>query len=382
MSKVTSSERRNSEEQLLVGELTHRMNNEFAAAIAVVSLAAARSPNGEVKRALAAVEARLHSYVQVNRYLQMPSQDTIIDASAHLRQLCQPISRSRLDCSGIELQFVGCRLEMNSVRCWRLGMVISELVTNAARHAFVDGGGKIQVELSRCGPFINCRVADDGAAPGIAAVPAQRSRLRHRKNPIYGGLYSRTSRSRLGVDDSIAIALVSRRMLAVQESPMVSSGVRVGSATSSPPPNRSLCFQQLTGRLDRMTGVYTRCHMFEEKREAVMAIEAAVPREPRLAWMLQIHIYLPPGRPISVLKISSHPPPLCGSLGFENVQDDMARPFLFGWPGASDCDQGCCAASFFGRRARAGSKQGRAGICTERIGKIRQARAAQSSWGN
>jgi hypothetical protein len=43
------------------------MNNEFAAAIAVVSLAAARSPNGEVKRALAAVEARLHSYVQVNR---------------------------------------------------------------------------------------------------------------------------------------------------------------------------------------------------------------------------------------------------------------------------------------------------------------------------
>jgi two-component sensor histidine kinase len=165
VSKVISSERRNSEEQLLVGELTHRMNNEFAAVIAVVSLAAARSPNGEVKRALAAVEARLHSYVEVNRYLQMPSQDTIIDASAHLRQLCQSISRSRLDCSGIELQFVGCRLEMNSVRCWRLGMVISELVTNAARHAFVDGGGKIQVELSRCGPFINCRVADDGAAP-------------------------------------------------------------------------------------------------------------------------------------------------------------------------------------------------------------------------
>jgi len=64
VSKVISSERRNFEEQLLVGELTHRMNNEFAAAIAVVSLAAGRSPNGEVKSALAAVEARLHSYAQ------------------------------------------------------------------------------------------------------------------------------------------------------------------------------------------------------------------------------------------------------------------------------------------------------------------------------
>jgi two-component sensor histidine kinase len=165
VSKANSSERRNSEERLLEEELAHRMNNEFAAAIAVVSLAAARSPSSEVKSALGVVEARLHSYVQVNRCLQRPSQDTVIDASAYLRGLCQSISRSRLDCRGIELQFVGRPLEMNSERCWRLGMIMSELVTNAARHAFGDGGGKIQVELSRCGPFANCRVADDGTAP-------------------------------------------------------------------------------------------------------------------------------------------------------------------------------------------------------------------------
>jgi two-component sensor histidine kinase len=165
MSKATSSERRDSEEQLLVGELTHRMNNEFAAAIAVVSLAAARSPNGEVKSRLAEVAGRLHSYVQVNRCLQIPSQDMVIDASAHLRQLCQSISRSRLDCRDIELQFVGRPLQMNPELCWRLGMIISELVTNAARHAFGDAGGKIQIDLSRCGPFVKCRVADDGSAP-------------------------------------------------------------------------------------------------------------------------------------------------------------------------------------------------------------------------
>jgi two-component sensor histidine kinase/DNA-binding winged helix-turn-helix (wHTH) protein len=165
VSKATSSERHNSEEQLLVEELTHRMNNEFAAAIAVVSRAAARSPNGEVRSALAVVEARLHSYVQVNRCLQIPSQDTVIDASAHLRRLCQSISRSRLDCRGIELQFAGRPLQMNSERCWRLGMIVSEFITNSARHAFGDGGGKIQVELSQCGPFVNCRVADDGRAP-------------------------------------------------------------------------------------------------------------------------------------------------------------------------------------------------------------------------
>src|SRR5882672_3508570 len=48
--------------------------------------------------------------------------------------------------------------------------------------------------------------------------------------------------------------------------------------------NQSVCFQRLTGRLDRVTGIYARWHMFEEKREAIMAIEAAVlPLMPEMA---------------------------------------------------------------------------------------------------
>ena len=85
VSNVTSSERRNSEEQLLVGELTHRMNNELAAAITVVSLAAARSTHGEVKNALAAVAERLHREFMKNRRAEMrlrfraPSADLLRD---------------------------------------------------------------------------------------------------------------------------------------------------------------------------------------------------------------------------------------------------------------------------------------------------------------
>jgi two-component sensor histidine kinase len=141
------------------------MNDEFATAIAVVSLVAARLPDHEVKRALAVVQARLQSYMQVIRCLQIPSQETLIDASEHFRRLCQSIGRSRLDCRSIELQFAGHPLQMNAERCWRLGVIISELITNAARRAFGNSGGKIRVELFQCGSFVNCRVADDGTAP-------------------------------------------------------------------------------------------------------------------------------------------------------------------------------------------------------------------------
>jgi two-component sensor histidine kinase len=141
------------------------MNNEFASAIATVSLAAAASHRDEEKNALAVVEERLRNYVHVNRCLELPLQDTRIDASAHLQQLCQSISRSKLNCRGIELLFVDQPLQMNSKRCWRLAMIISELITNSARHAFGDSGGKIRVELSQCGAFVECSVADNGTVP-------------------------------------------------------------------------------------------------------------------------------------------------------------------------------------------------------------------------
>jgi two-component sensor histidine kinase len=50
-------------------------------------------------------------------------------------------------------------------RCWRLGMIASELITNAARHAFAGGRGRIDVTLSCAERFVSCVVADTGAAP-------------------------------------------------------------------------------------------------------------------------------------------------------------------------------------------------------------------------
>jgi two-component sensor histidine kinase len=154
-----------SEERLLLRELTHRVKNEFAAAIAIVSLAASRSSNDEVKVTLAAVEQRLHNHAQVHRYLEMPSHHTQMDASEHLQRLCQSISRSVLDSRGIELLLVERPLHMDSERCWRMGMIISELITNSARHAFGNNGGKIRVDLLPNSVFAKCRVADNGRAP-------------------------------------------------------------------------------------------------------------------------------------------------------------------------------------------------------------------------
>ena len=52
---------------------------------------------------------------------------------------------------GIELELASRPLKLRSERCWKLGLIVSELITNSARHAFGDRGGTIQVELSASG---------------------------------------------------------------------------------------------------------------------------------------------------------------------------------------------------------------------------------------
>jgi two-component sensor histidine kinase len=164
------------EEPLLLDELNHRIVNEFASLIAIVSRAAAASGNDDVKRALSGVAQLLHHYAQVHRALRSPDQETLVNAEGYLGSLCRSISRSKLDHMNIDLVLAARPLLLESVRCWRLGMIVTELITNAARHAFAGGPGEIRVELVRTGAFVRCTVSDNGSA-SANVQPGRGSRI-------------------------------------------------------------------------------------------------------------------------------------------------------------------------------------------------------------
>jgi two-component sensor histidine kinase len=152
-------------ECLLLQEMAHRINNELTSTISIISCIAERSTNCEVKVALAKVTEHLYDQARVYRALQMPTANRLINADAYLRELCLSISRAKLRHNGIELVLVEHPLELSSAQCWRLGLIVSELITNASRHAFADGGGTIRVELKKREANVECRVADDGSGP-------------------------------------------------------------------------------------------------------------------------------------------------------------------------------------------------------------------------
>jgi len=158
-------------ERILLLELSHRIDNEFASAINLVSVAAVRTDNAEVKTALSNVVELLHRHADVHRALKMPDRDAVMDAAKYLQTLCRSMSRSKLVGVGIKLVLAADPVWLHSARCWHLGMIVYELVTNAARHAFFEGrDGEVLVELAPESGVAKCKVSDNGAAPnGVRA---------------------------------------------------------------------------------------------------------------------------------------------------------------------------------------------------------------------
>jgi two-component sensor histidine kinase len=155
------------EGRTLLDELNHRIKNELASVINLVTFRAVWTDNVDAKEELGNVVDLLHQHVQVHSILTMPDCDTLVDAGEHLRKLGLAMSRCKLERMNIRLELAAETLPLESERCWRLALAIYELATNAVRHAYFDGrDGEIKIRLMRAGSWVNCRVTDNGSGLG------------------------------------------------------------------------------------------------------------------------------------------------------------------------------------------------------------------------
>ena len=153
-------------ESLLLRELNHRINNELTSAICAVSVKAMQSDSSTVKAALLDVVDLLHRCADVHRALHIPDPGRLIHAARYLQQICFTITKYQLDHLAIHVLFSADDLRLEGERCWKLGLILSELLTNVARHAQFDARHpELRVELLLAGSGVKCRVSDNGSAP-------------------------------------------------------------------------------------------------------------------------------------------------------------------------------------------------------------------------
>jgi len=165
------------EGRTLLDELNHRIKNELASVINLVSFKAIWTDNADAKEELSNIVDLLHQHVEVHNILTMPDRDALVDAGDQLRKLGLAVCRCKLDRMNIHLLLSIDTLPVESERSWFLALAAYELVTNAVRHACFDGReGEIKIKLMRAGSWVNCRVTDNGS--GLARIkPGQGLRI-------------------------------------------------------------------------------------------------------------------------------------------------------------------------------------------------------------
>lgn len=145
----------------LVEEISHRVINEYGEAIAILSLA---SSSGEATLALRRAADRLRAMAEAHQSLLVPITEGYIDLGDHVGKLCHSLSRASLGERSIQLTVATDEIRLDAARCWPVGLIVSELVRNAARHGLGDSPGSIRVSLNRSGNSVCCVVCDDGCA--------------------------------------------------------------------------------------------------------------------------------------------------------------------------------------------------------------------------
>ena len=155
---------------LYLEEITHRTLNDYTAMLAIVRRAALTVGDETSGRALADVAVRLRATATTLLALRPPREGHVRDLDQELEALCGAITNSILSPRSITLTLLAEPVTVSAHRCWQVSLIISELITNAARHAFRDvSQGSIAVSVRTRGETIQCTIADDGTCKGNIA---------------------------------------------------------------------------------------------------------------------------------------------------------------------------------------------------------------------
>ncbi len=158
------------ESSLLLHEVRHRVANSLQIIASVLLQNARKTESAETRVHLKDAHNRVMSVAALERLLSA-SDDGSVEAHIYFTSLCDNISASLIgEADHIALTVEGGEGVVEARVLVSLGLIVTELVINALKHAFPEGRrGKITVDYNFHGPnWILC-VRDDGVGMPVAA---------------------------------------------------------------------------------------------------------------------------------------------------------------------------------------------------------------------
>ena len=148
---------------LMLRELDHRMKNNFQTVAGLIQMQLRRAADEPAREALRQALSRVVSISEAHRNLYAGEEVGAVDMVVYLKELCGNLAGALFlgELVGLECQVDAAALDRD--RAVAVGLIVNELVTNAAKHAFADGGaGQIRVAFDRSAHGYRLTVEDDG----------------------------------------------------------------------------------------------------------------------------------------------------------------------------------------------------------------------------
>jgi two-component sensor histidine kinase len=149
--------------ELVLRESHHRMKNTLTLLGASVRRDFTRAGTRDVSVAVDRFERRIVAFGRLYQLLSDDDDLTTVPVEAFFENLCEALSRAVLEPAGIRCEAAIESGTLSASQCHRLALMLTELVTNAAKHAFANkNGALIRVEMAHRDGAWFCTVADNG----------------------------------------------------------------------------------------------------------------------------------------------------------------------------------------------------------------------------
>jgi len=146
-----------SSESVLLREANHRFANHLSLLMYLLDEEAEESQFRERLSGQVAAVALVH------RLLAEEGESQLVEAGSYLTKLCDHLGKACLNPRGIRCRVDAVRAVLPAELCRNLGLIVNELVTNAAKHAFRNRSeGLVTVVLRHDDGVWTIAVADDG----------------------------------------------------------------------------------------------------------------------------------------------------------------------------------------------------------------------------
>jgi PAS domain S-box-containing protein len=153
----------NEKHRLLLRELNHRVTNHLQMITAMLGLQASRQTDASVRADFDKAIRRIHTLAGLHSRLYRDDGFDTVDMRAYLGDICDGLRGAVLPERHVELECAAAPIRLTIDQAVPLGLIVSELATNAAKYAFPgERTGKLVVRLDAVGDRATLSVADDG----------------------------------------------------------------------------------------------------------------------------------------------------------------------------------------------------------------------------